>query len=216
MVAMSDEMEVSSGNQLNIQLEKEGNIEIAGDCQIEFAYRQSLVFEPFKVGRKKGFWFSTDLELFRVYNSFAGKCIQLVNSCQEQTPSKTWSYNDQKEFQACPSFEAASTLLSWWIQNPAFHRYLFNSETYISSFQILTSVVASVRVRQIYFLRVQVRQVPHILCLVMTTQKWIKLEIVESHFTIVCKEKSRELLYQCDFRLSEHVFLELLILWIYI
>lgn len=49
MVATSDEMEVSSGNQLNIQLEKEGNIEIAGDCQIEFAYRQSLIFEPFKV-----------------------------------------------------------------------------------------------------------------------------------------------------------------------
>jgi hypothetical protein len=52
MVAMSDEMEVSSGNQLNIQLEKDGNIEIAGDCQIEFAYRQSLVFEPFKVSNQ--------------------------------------------------------------------------------------------------------------------------------------------------------------------
>ena len=50
MVGMSDEVEVSSGNQLYIQLEKEGNIEIAGDCQNELAYRQSINFEPFKVG----------------------------------------------------------------------------------------------------------------------------------------------------------------------
>jgi hypothetical protein len=46
---MSDEMEISSTNQLNLQLEKDGNIEIANDCQLEFGYRQSLIFEPFQV-----------------------------------------------------------------------------------------------------------------------------------------------------------------------
>ena len=49
VVAMSEEMEISSSNQLNLHLEKEGNIEIAGDCQLEFGYRQSLIFEPFQV-----------------------------------------------------------------------------------------------------------------------------------------------------------------------
>jgi hypothetical protein len=46
---MSDEMEISTSNQLNLQLEKDGNIEIAGDCQLEFGYRQCVVFEPFQV-----------------------------------------------------------------------------------------------------------------------------------------------------------------------
>ena len=45
---MSEEMEISSSNQLNLILEKDGNIEIAGDCQLEFGYRQSLIFEPFQ------------------------------------------------------------------------------------------------------------------------------------------------------------------------
>jgi hypothetical protein len=49
LVAMSDEMEISTSNQLNLQLEKDGNIEIAGDCQLEFGYRQCVVFEPFQV-----------------------------------------------------------------------------------------------------------------------------------------------------------------------
>ena len=48
LVAMSEEMEISSSNQLNLILEKDGNIEIAGDCQLEFGYRQSLIFEPFQ------------------------------------------------------------------------------------------------------------------------------------------------------------------------
>ena len=50
---MSDEMEMSTSNQLNLQLEKLGNIEIATDCQLEFGYRQSLVFEPFQVSALK-------------------------------------------------------------------------------------------------------------------------------------------------------------------
>ena len=49
LVAMSDEMEISTTNQLNLQLEKDGNIEIANDCQLEFGYRQNVVFEPFQV-----------------------------------------------------------------------------------------------------------------------------------------------------------------------
>jgi hypothetical protein len=58
---------------LNLQLEKDGNIEIAGDCQIEFGYKQSLVFEPFQVDKK-----IMALDLWRVVGLHQGSMLQFL------------------------------------------------------------------------------------------------------------------------------------------